>query len=290
MKHMHGHPFSLTALAVLLVASPSLAQEDSSSNRYWSADWSWPHVRGSPAINLSYGFTTSRLKGMSQSFTDPRIGEIKMGTLVEETRDSEASIRWYDFGYFEASNISTDLGSKAASSSIDADLWRFGLGWDKGYGYGSDDASLILFNGYGLHWSRLRIEGTLTDSADSGLVAPFDGTFRFGTKAEGGIKARVIPNLSIDASYERSIVFPAHLFWKWLGSSVLEVAGQEVLDGFVRKVLQSSPRAAPVVGFILKSGLSYAFYELRKDKMNYPFDSSPPLRHDSFKVGLTFIF
>lgn len=287
---MMSRLFALVSGALCLATCLSTAQDDTAADHRWSAEWSWPRVHGRPAISAYYGFTTSKFKGMGGSFSNPRLGELKMGTLAESTRDSGAGIRWYDFGYFDVTNISNDLGNKSAAGSINADLWRFGIGWDKGYGYGSDDASVVLYNSFGLLWSRLRIEDFYADSADSALLAPFDGTFRFGTKVEGGIKARIIPNLSIDAGYERDVVFPAHLFWKWLGSSLLEVGGQGVIDEFVGRILESSPGAAPVISFVLKSGFSYAFYELRKDKMNYPFESGPPLRHDSFKAGLTFVF
>jgi hypothetical protein len=95
--------------------------------------------------------------------------------------------------------------------------------------------------------------------------------------------------MSIDASYERSIIFPRHLFWKWTGSVLIEAAGQWAVDGFVDRVLDSAPYAAPIVSFVLKNALSYGMYELRHDKMNWPFDTVSPLAYDQFKVGLTFV-
>jgi len=54
--------------------------------------------------------------------------------------------------------------------------------------------------------------------------------------------------------------------------------------------MDASPTAVPVVHFLLKNGLSYGVYQLRKEKMNYPFDSEAPIVNDTFKVGVTFIF
>jgi hypothetical protein len=51
-----------------------------------------------------------------------------------------------------------------------------------------------------------------------------------------------------------------------------------------------SPAAAPIVNFVLKNGLSYGMYQLRKEKMNYPFESEAPILNDTFKIGVTFIF
>jgi hypothetical protein len=58
-------------------------------------------------------------------------------------------------------------------------------------------------------------------------------------------------------------------------------------DMFVDEVEQASPYAAPVVRFILEGALQYAFYELREDEVNWPFDTEPPLTVDMFKLGVT---
>jgi hypothetical protein len=44
------------------------------------------------------------------------------------------------------------------------------------------------------------------------------------------------------------------------------------------------------VNFVLKTGFSYGFYELRKTKMNWPFNSVSPLMYESWKVGMSFEF
>jgi hypothetical protein len=94
----------------------------------------------------------------------------------------------------------------------------------------------------------------------------------------------------LDAGYERSIVFQRHLFWKWAGSAVMETAAQGLLDGFINKIFCSSPAAGPIVNFVLKNALAYGIYELRKDKMNWPFNSEAPFTYDQFKFGMTFVF
>ncbi|HSP87628.1 MAG TPA: hypothetical protein VLN45_05810, partial [Ignavibacteriaceae bacterium] len=66
--------------------------------------------------------------------------------------------------------------------------------------------------------------------------------------------------------------------------------GHWALDSFVDEIMDSSPYAAPIVGFVLKCALSYGVYELRQDKMNWPFKSAAPLAYDQFKFGMTFTF
>jgi hypothetical protein len=63
-----------------------------------------------------------------------------------------------------------------------------------------------------------------------------------------------------------------------------------LLDTFINEVFKSSPAAGPIVNFVLKNALAYGIYELRQEKMNWPFSSEAPLAFDQFKVGVTFIF
>ena len=58
-------------------------------------------------------------------------------------------------------------------------------------------------------------------------------------------------------------------------------------DLFVDEVADRSPYAAPVVRFLLEGALQYGFYELRKDDVNWPFDTDAPLVVDMFKLGVT---
>jgi len=36
--------------------------------------------------------------------------------------------------------------------------------------------------------------------------------------------------------------------------------------------------------------LSYGIYELKQDKMNWPFETVPPLAFSQFKIGVSFVF
>jgi hypothetical protein len=116
----------------------------------------------------------------------------------------------------------------------------------------------------------------------------YHDSFRFGTAFEAGVRFQVIRQISLEADYERAVVFQRHLFWKWLGSAAIEGAAQFMLDRFVEEIMDSSPYFAPVMSFLLKNGLYYGIYELRKEKMNWPFNSEAPVTIDQFKVGVTF--
>ena len=122
------------------------------------------------------------------------------------------------------------------------------------------------------------------------MLDRFEDGVRFGTSSEGGLKIVATSLVTLEVGYERTVVFERHLFWKWAGSGIIEAASQGLLDVFIKEIMKSSPAAGPVVYFVLKSALGYGIYELRQDKMNWPFKSSAPLSFDSFKFGLTFTF
>jgi hypothetical protein len=132
---------------------------------------------------------------------------------------------------------------------------------------------------------QIGINGSEYDKRDD-----FNKTLRIGSTAEGGIIIPLGPMLNLQASYDRTIVFPRHMVWIHMGSAIIEAAGQSMIDGFVHAIYKSSPFAAPIVSFILKNGLSYGLYELRREKMNWPFESAEPLLFDTYKVGVKFIF
>jgi hypothetical protein len=173
-------------------------------------------------------------------------------------------------------------------------MWRFGAGWSSGYGYKlGENSAIIPYYSYTLNWSNMDFmyPDALPDtSRDIQTLNLYDESFRFGTSAEGGVRVKLIENLMLDAGYERSIVFQRHLFWKWAGSALIEVAAQGLLDSFINEVFESSPAAGPVVNFLLKNALAYGLYELRQDEMNWPFGGEPPIAYDQFKFGMTFVF
>jgi len=130
---------------------------------------------------------------------------------------------------------------------------------------------------------------TMLNPPDIIITDFFSKTLRFGNSFQGGVQFK-FNNIGIDAAYERSVIYSRHLFWKWGGSELIEVTGQWLVDLFVEDILDSSPGAAPVVNFLLKNALSYGIYELRQEKMNWPFETAAPIVFNQFKIGVNFVF
>ena len=250
-----------------------------------------PYFTKSPSVSLTYGLSSMSIKDFSGSFADPSIPEIKLGYTTEKPVWEEEDIIDYKYSYLFLSNVSTDISGTPEANKIESNLWRFGFGWANGYGYRLGSSSAVIpYNSYSFAWSRLDVKNFPANQNDINKLSMYNDSFRFGAGSEAGLKIKVIPLVNFDVAYERSVIFERHLFWKWAGSALIEGAGHWALDAFVDKIMDSSPYAAPVVGFVLKSALSYGIYELRQEKMNWPFNGAAPLSYDQFKFGITFNF
>lgn len=258
-------------------------------------DFDFIGKKNKPAISLNYGMTQLKRKDLvTNNLVDPMNFELKLGTIKQKNiYDKEDLIKEY-YNYFMLSNYSSYLKNKNSKiSDINTDTWKFGFGNQKGYGYKlSQSFAIIPYTENSFNWSRINFayDTNFVGSNDMRIMEMYDETFRFGNNSAGGIKIQAFENLALDFSYERQIVYQRVLFWKWAGSSIIELASQGLLDNFIDRIFESSPYAAPIVSFVLKNALSYGIYELRQEKMNWPFNSEPSLSFDQFKVGITFIF
>jgi hypothetical protein len=244
------------------------------------------NVSGSPTIALSYGLAKMDHKNLAGSFSDPRSVELKLGYTDFDKVWRSSYITQTSFKYVSVANITTDL----AGTDVDpytSNNWKIGIGNNSGYGYKMGASALYFTSGGSIDWTRIRLYSTPEDP-DIEITDLYHDSFRFGTSFEAGVRFQVIRQISLEADYQRAVVFPRHLFWKWLGSAAIEGAAQFMIDRFVDEIIDSSPYFAPVMSFLLKNGLNYGIYELRKEKMNWPFNSEPPLTIDQFKFGITF--
>ena len=265
LKHRHSHKFNIN---------------------FWGNEFF-----NKPTIALDYGFSKMSQNGLNRSFVNSNLVELKLGYSNEKPSWQSDDILKYRFHYFRLSNITTKL-SETSSNSADynTDLWRFGFGWASGYGYKIGKLfQIIPYYDYAIDWSQLKFNSDPAIANDNSIIGLYNNSFRFGTSTEGGLKINLIPQIQVSVAYEHSIIFPRHIFWKWVGSVAIETAGQWAVDRFINEIMDSSPYATPIVNFVLKNALSYGIYELRKDKMNWPFDSAAPLFYEQFKVGFTFV-
>lgn len=305
----------LFASAVILLTGINLFaqnEQDSTDEKWHDRNWyDWENYEwfgwefhGQPFIELNYGLGTTKHDKLLSKFTNGGMAEIKLGYATQESYYSENIIEFRD-KYSFVSKFSADLKSSSVTiGEMKSDLWRFGFAKRSGYGYRINSLSILPYHGSGFTWSKLDMIDypakiyllttppmNIEDArSDTDILNRFHDSFRFGTLSEGGIRIEVVSFASVDFGYEATVIFPRHLFWKHIGSFIIEESASGVLNHFIDEVADSSPYAAPVVNFLLKNGLSYAFYSLRKANMNWPFSTEAPLTYETFKIGVTFTF
>lgn len=290
---------SVTLLYLFILSTPVqiFAQDSTETEETWKWEWDefdewtdWHNKR--PAISVNYGFSELSRTDMEAPFADNNLIELKLGYSHTKTSKYADYISQNNFNYLFLNRNSTSLaGGSDNISDIETNNWQFGPGWSSGYGYKlGESSSIIPYYTSSLTWTNLDFTDDTLSANDERIKELYDESFRFGSSSESGIRFQATDLISVDAGYERSIVFERHLFWKWAGSAIIEVAANGVLDVFIKEIFKSSPSAGPIVFFVLKSALGYGLYELRQEKMNWPFPSAPPIAMDNFKFGVTFTF
>jgi len=294
-------PISITILYLIILFTPFQlsAQDSTETDEEWKWDWEWDEFdewtewkSKKPAISLNYGFSDISRTDVEAPFADNNLLELKLGYAYKRISKYADFIDKSTFNYLFLNRNSTELaGGSGTTSDIETDNWQFGVGWSDGYGYKMGvEASVTPYYTSSLTWTNLDFADDSLSQNDERIKELYDESFRFGSSYETGVRIQATSLIVLEGGYERSIVFERHLFWKWAGSGIIELAANGILDVFIKEVFKSSPSAGPIVFFVLKSALGYGLYELRQDKMNWPFPSAPPIAFDNIKFGVTLTF
>jgi hypothetical protein len=247
-----------------------------------------PDLTEAPSIRLVYGMADHSLHELDGSFAGTGLAELRLGH--SDVGELEGGITSYESSELCLAGFSTEVGGDAEEDEIDARILRVSLSSTDGYGYDFGRVGIVPYYTGALCLSKMELEDEPASEAAKARMDRFGDSFRFGTKFEGGVRMMVGKHVELGAGYERSLIFPRWLFWKWAGSEILESAVLGFVDEFVDEIRGRTPAAAPIVSFVLKNGVSYAVYELRKEDMNYPFSTEDPILSDSFTFSLAFVF
>jgi len=269
-----------------------------SSGWDWDDEW-WHWKAGQPFIEVNWGFGKPDHQKLFSKLSDVGLAEIKIGFESDEETYDEG-IHFFEQKYTFLSQVATKLQSeKRKFTELPSEMLRFGFGKRDGYGYGFNNIKIRPYVQSAIVWSKLQMKdypvsimqfiGTSNAIDDTEILKRYDNNFRFGTVNEGGINFN-FGMISLNAGYEAAVIFPRYVFWKHIGSYAIEMAGLRALDKFIDEVIDTSPVAGPIVNFLLKNGYNYAFYSLKKEKMNWPFNTETPLTYETFKFGVTFTF
>lgn len=264
-------------------------------DRWGKSKWFNWKLNGNPFIELNYGLSQVAHNSFDTKFNDLGFAEAKFG-YRDIDEDFEDYLLEMDENYFAVSMIKKDFTSASQSlSKWDAEFLRFGFGYTESIGYKIDAFGILPYYSSGFNWTSLKKVSypgvrTAMVTPDDERLAYIGDSFRFGRVVEGGVKFEVASTISLNAGYEAAAIFPRTMFWYWAGSALIEEAGMGIVDHFVHRIEHSSPAASPIVNFILKNAYSYGFYLLKKDRMNWPFETAAPMTIETFKIGVTFTF
>lgn len=198
--------------------------------------------------------------------------------------------------FLSIKNLSNNwIDLKDESQPISARIWNIGMNRGRDYGWNFDkNFKINLTHNEGINWSFMNFNITGLDPNDTlnypSKLNAINDKAKFGEGFSGGIEFEIFDHIVLTGGYERMDVFPAHIFWEWVVSGMIEGIGQGIVDGFINRIRKFSPLATPIINFALKNGLSYGLYELRRKNMNWPFDSAPPYVFETFKIGISYKF
>lgn len=253
-------------------------------------DWDFRN----PTIEVNYGNSYLKHKTFDGKFSMAGLTEIRLGYNKTDDYEDIPYIKEFSERVLILSNKSTEISGKSNEmNKYKSDTWMAGFGTFDGYGYQAGGLVIIPYNGDSFIWTKFNSADLSPETENVIAEKPllrFNNAIRFGTASEAGIRLQPLPFLSVNAAFETNVVFPRHLFWKHLISGLIELGSQSVADKFVEKIMDSSPAAGPIVSFVLKTGISYGFYKLKQEKMNWPFKTETPLTFENFKIGMSFTF
>jgi len=286
-------------ILLFFIASSLFAQDDKS--RY--TDYIDENVldfiyKSRPMIEINYGLGTPKHEKIIGEFANIGSWDIKLGKSEQKNYNNvlvDLTERYMFGGYF--SSDQQDYSSN--ENKILTDAYRFGFGSRDGVGYGGSFLSVIPYVSQDFVWTKLNNNDSLAIpddeyyENDTSILDDYYGTFRFGDKASYGVKLELISSFQVNAYYETSVVYRRHLFWYWSGSFIVSQVGFNILNYFTDDIVDSSPILGPIFNFALKAGYQYGYYLLRKEHMNWPFNTSgeeAPLTFETVNIGVSFVF
>jgi hypothetical protein len=282
-------------LNINLLSQEVEEEPNSEENKLWDDDFDMKFTVSHPSIEIKYGMgNPSFHKDIFQSSFKPiNSVEARLGFIKKETELTNDGLFDFKFNYlcFQNMTSSWNKTTNDNSTKINTDAWQFGIGNQSGYGYKLGEKSdLTLYHTGALVWTQIDFMDTTNIPKDQKRMDNFGDNFRFGNYFEAGINFQIYEPVAITLGYQETVIFPRHMFWKWAGSGIIEGIGSGAISWFTGKVIKSSPKWGPVVYFVLKNAYSYGINELRKKKMNWPFNTDAPLIYDNYKIGLSFAF
>ena len=242
-----------------------------------------------PFLEGAFGAGIDSRKDFGGSFAPTGILEGRLGytDLLKKKGVLDLEERFVYGGY---SSVDYSLLG-ADDGDVKNDMIRLGVGARSGFGWDIGIMRLVPFSGYSFDVSKSTFTPAAPISqADSAFVERIAGAYRFGESFEAGVQVRIFKSLAVNATAHGQIVFPRIVFPEWIGSYAIMAGSLIAISTFSEDIVKSSEVLGPILYFVLRNGLAYAFFAAMKDKGNWPFPSETPLAVESFRLSAMIAF
>jgi hypothetical protein len=237
-----------------------------------------------PYLEASYGVGLPSHKLFSGSFAPVGMLEAKLGyTDIRKWKGVLDLDEKFIYGTYMKSEYSL---VKPDPGDVEAEMIRFGTGARGGFGFPVWFLDIVPYSVYTFDLTKTTfLPGSVLAAEDSSILTRIDGAFRFGHSFEAGLQLRIFKSISALASFQGSVVFPRVVFPEWFGSYLLMAGSMVLISNFAEDIVRTSPILGPVLYFILRNGVAFAFYYALREQMNWPFPSETPLAMESVRIG-----
>ncbi|MDX1700973.1 MAG: hypothetical protein R3250_10165 [Melioribacteraceae bacterium] len=254
-------------------------------------NWAWggkysPYIEGT----LGYGILNHSV--LVGSFSNISTAELKLG--YTELKNYKEYVQSLDERYlFTSYNSSNFLQFKDYKpGDINSTMWRFGIGNRLGFGYKIDAFSLIPYHQLQIVWTNVEWDSVSSNlsNEDLNILIRYPGGVRFGSSTEAGFKFYIAKTISIYAGLEASLIFQRHKVLHWSANYMLQAISYGAVSFFAETIVNSSPFFGPIMYFVLKNAIGFAWYYAMSDEMYWPISSETPLTMQTVKLGASFTF
>lgn len=284
---MTSQLFRLSAGAIVLFLT--MLVESNAGEKIWEFQSPWSGPR-SPMVDFSYGSGAVKQKLFAGNLADAGAVDLKLG--YRRDHPEIANVVKLDDRFLIFNYSASDLfGKSVVATDVRSTLLRFGIGNRHGFAYDFKSTYLYPYSQTGMLWTKLDTKRPANlSSSDIAILDRYEGTFRFGATAEGGVAFGFAEVVALRVGYEVSVLYPRHVFWQWLGGSALAGVGIEAISHFGKDIIEASPALGPIFYALLRNAVAYGYYLLVRDNQYWPFKSETPMTTEALKFGLTLTF
>lgn len=256
----------------------------------------------SPRLGLSYGQFDFYRKGLSGGTTSVTNYGVAVGMERAATLKADFSVFnvrnngvFFNYGKaVAAADMQTQVGDEVPNAaSTSTNLYSFGFIDETGFGHDLGGSSRLKFlvgkSGIWTSVDPISFDAAISPDAKQ-MLNDFTGTLRFGATMQPAVELQIVKPLSIRAGYSWTQIYPRHMFWYWAGSEAIEGIADGLVEASIKAFGKASPASLPVMNFVLRNALAYGFKTLRKNQMNWPFETAAPMNVYGWTIGVSVNF